>query len=168
MILIAQSNDLPEDPAAPGGILAIAILLCLGLWMLIRWLFTGPPRPDPWSDEVAAEIAKEDAVPLCHRCLAPHDSRVDFCPDCGAPVGPYTNWLPYPYLFSIGHTLRIGASGDFRRSPLTIVGFFCLGIAEYALFAPVYWFMLLKGLSAHGKSGPPSDPPPLEPPSAGD
>ena len=166
MILIAQSNNLPEDPATRGGILAIVILLCIGLWRLIRWLLSGTPLPDPWSDEVAAEIAKDDAVPLCHRCLAPHESSVDFCPDCGAPVGPYTNLLPYPYLFSIGHTLRIGASGDFRRSPLTIAGFFCLGIVEYALFAPVYWFILLKGLSSHGQSEPPSDPPPGESPSA--
>jgi hypothetical protein len=59
-------------------------------------------------------------------------------------------------------TLRIGASGDYKRSPLTIAGFFCLGIAEYELFAPVYWFMLLKGLSAHDHSAPPSDPPPRE------
>jgi hypothetical protein len=168
MILLGQSNYLTEDPATGVGVLGIVILLCFGLWMLIRWLVNGPQEPDPWSDEVAAEIAKDDAVPLCHRCLAPHDSWVDFCPDCGAPVGPYTNWLPYPYLFSIGHTLRIGASGDFRRSPLTIAGFFCLGIAEYALFAPIYWFMLLKGLSSHSPSGPPPDPPPREPPSTGD
>ena len=167
MILLGQSSYLTVDPATRVGLLAIAVLLCFGLWMLIRWLFSGPPQPDPWSEEVAAEIAKDDAVPLCHRCLAPHDSQVDFCPDCGAAVGPYTNLLPYPYLFSIGHTLRIGTSGDFRRSPLTIVGFFCLGIAEYALFAPFYWFMLLKGLSTRGQSEPPSDLPPQDAPSAG-
>src|SRR5438046_7299792 len=116
---------LKDDPTKVVVVLAIAILLCVGLWRLIRWLFSGHPPPDPWSEEVAAEIAKDDAVPLCHRCLAPHDSQVDFCPECGAPVGSYTNWLPYPCLFSIGHTLRIGSSGDFRRSPLTIAGFFC-------------------------------------------
>jgi hypothetical protein len=168
MMLFGQTDSVSGDPATRAGILAIAILLCLGLWRLIRWLFSGTPPPDPWSDEVAAEIAKDDAVPLCHRCLAPHDSRVDFCPECGAPVGAYTNWLPYPYLFSIGHTLRIGASGDFRRSPLTIAGFLCLGIVEYALFAPVYWFMLLKVLSVRGPSNAPSDPPPGESPSAGE
>jgi hypothetical protein len=32
-------------------------------------MINGPQRPDPWSDEVATEIAKDDAVPLCHRCL---------------------------------------------------------------------------------------------------
>src|SRR6266566_4837636 len=168
MILLGQTDYVTEDPATRAGVLGIVILLCLGLWMFIRWLFSGPQQPDPWSDEVAAEIGKDDAVPLCHRCLGPHDSLVDFCPNCGAPVGTYTNWLPYPYLFSIGHTLRIGASGDFRRSPLTIAGFFCLGIVEYALFAPIYWFMLLKGLSVRGQSKPPSAPPPGESPSAGD
>ena len=71
MILLGQSNYLTVDPATRVGLLAIAILFCFGLWMFIRWLFSGPPRPDPWSDEVAAEIAKDDAVPLCHRCLAP-------------------------------------------------------------------------------------------------
>ena len=159
---------LKDDPTKVVVVLAIAILLCVGLWRLIRWLFSGHPPPDPWSEEVAAEIAKDDAVPLCHRCLAPHDSQVDFCPECGAPVGSYTNWLPYPCLFSIGHTLRIGSSGDFRRSPLTIAGFFCLGIVEYALFVPIYWFMLLKGLSVRGRSEPPSDLPPQDAPSAGD
>ena len=114
-MISGQPNYSTEGPEMGVGV-GIAILLCLGLWRLIHWLFDGPQRSDPWSDEVATEIAKDDAVPLCHRCLSPHDSLVDFCPDCGAPVGPYTNWLPYPYLFSIGHTLRIGASGDFRRS----------------------------------------------------
>jgi len=166
-MISGQPNYSTEGPEMGVGV-GIAILLCLGLWRLIHWLFDGPQRSDPWSDEVATEIAKDDAVPLCHRCLSPHDSLVDFCPDCGAPVGPYTNWLPYPYLFSIGHTLRIGASGDFRRSPLTIAGFFCLGIAEYAPFAPVYWFILLKGLSSHRPASPSSDPPPREPPSVRD
>ncbi len=168
MSLLGSTIYLKDDPTTVVGVLGIAILLCLVLWRLFRWLFSGPPQPDPWSEEVAAEIAKDDAVPLCHRCLAPHDSQVDFCPDCGAPVGPYTNWLPYPYLFSIGHTLRIGASGDFRRSPLTIAGFLLLGMVEYALFAPVYWFMLLKGLSVRCQSEPPSDLPPQDAPSAGD
>jgi hypothetical protein len=63
--------------------------------------------------------------------------------------------LPFPYLFSIGHTLRIGTDGRFKRSPLTITGFLLVGLAEYALFAPVYWFVFLKRLL----HPPPADPP---------
>ena len=157
MILLVQPDYLPEDPATRVGVLAVVAGLGLGLWALIRWLVSGPLRPDPWGDEVTAELAKDEATPLCHRCLTPHDPRVDFCPDCGAPVGLYTNWLPYPYLFSIGHTLRIGTSGDFRHSPLTIAGFFLLGIAEYALFAPIYWFMLFRSLFHDHASDPRSE-----------
>jgi hypothetical protein len=103
---------------------------------------------------VAAEIAGEDSTPVCHRCLTPHSAEVYFCPECGAPVGTYTNWLPFPYLFSIGHTLRIGTEGTFKRSPLVIAGFFLFSLAEYTVFAPVYWVQFLK----HVRSPPPPNP----------
>jgi hypothetical protein len=61
-------------------------------------------------------------------------------------VGQYTNWLPFPYLFSVGHALRIGTSGEFRRSPLTVIGFMLFGLAEYALFVPIYWIVFLHKL----------------------
>jgi hypothetical protein len=76
---------------------------------------------------------------------------VDFCSACGAAVGRYTNWLPYPYLFSVGHVLRIGTSGDFKQSALTITGFLFLGLVEYTVFAPIYWFMLARGINHHGR-----------------
>ena len=148
-----------NDPDLLIGILAVCLLSACGLVMLVRWLLSGPTRPDPWNEEVAAAIAGENGVPLCHRCLAPHDPLVNFCAECGAPVGDYTNLLPYPYLFSIGHTLRIGTEGNFRRSPLVVAGFFLFGIAEYALLAPVYWFLFLKNLSRQSRSGPPPESP---------
>lgn len=137
----------------------LAIFLIGGFCLIqfIRWLLCGPKTPDPWSDEISAEIADGDVPALCHRCLMPHDSLRHFCPDCGAAVGTYTNWMPYPYLFSIGHTLRIGTSGDFKRSPLTIVGFFLFTFAEYSLLAPIYWVVFLKNLSQTSPSQPDSD-----------
>src|SRR5437867_11263453 len=119
MIMTAQV----DDPDRLIGILGLLILSAYGLVMLIRWLRNAPIAPEPWSDEIAAEIAGDNGVPLCHRCLSPHDLLVNFCPDCGAPVGTYTNLLPYPYLFSVGHTLRIGTEGNFKHSPLVVAGF---------------------------------------------
>jgi hypothetical protein len=95
---------------------------------------------------VAEDVEKDEAMPLCHRCLSPHDPLRNFCAQCGAPVGEYTNWLPYPYLFSIGHTMRIGTAGEYRRSAFIIFGFFLLAFAEYAFFAPVYWFIFVRRL----------------------
>ena len=147
MNLIAQLNQVGSDAGALRiGYLAVAALSCYGLWAFIRWFLSGPIRPDPWEDRVAAEIANDETTPLCHRCLVPNEPLANFCSQCGAPVGEYTNWLPYPCLFSIGHTLRLGTSGEFKHSPLTITGFFLFSFAEYAVFAPIYWFSLLWGL----------------------
>ena len=128
------------------GIWAVAGLCCYGIWVLMRRLFAGPRSPDPWDEAVAAEIEEKDATPLCHRCLTPHGTLANFCPECGATVGKYTNWLPYPYIFSVGHTLRIGTSGEFKRSPLTVIGFFVFSLLEYTVFAPIYWVMFLLNL----------------------
>ena len=126
------------------AVLAVGGLCCVAVWRVVRWLHRSPPTPDPWDESTGALMDKEDATPLCHRCLSPHDSSVNFCLHCGATVGQYTNWLPYPYLFSVGHALRIGTSGEFKRSPLTIIGFMLLGLAEFSLLVPLYWIVFLK------------------------
>ena len=136
------------------GLLGIALIVGYGLWGLVRWLFQGPSTPDPWDEQVAAQLAAEETLPLCHRCLSPHDGQVDFCPECGAAVGQYTNWLPFPWLFSLGHTLRLGTSGEFKQSRLTIFGFLLLSLAEYMLLAPVYWFIFLRELSRRRATPP--------------
>lgn len=155
---ISHGSNTPETQV---GMVVVVALCCCGIWAFIRWLLGGPESPDPWDETVTAEIEKESATPLCHRCLMPHDSSADFCPECGATVGAYTNWLPYPYLFSIGHTLRIGTNGDFKRSPLTVIGFFAFSLAEYSLFAPIYWAIFLLNLQKpqHGESVQDQSPP---------
>jgi hypothetical protein len=142
MTALAQVHD-PDRLVAT---LAIFLIGGFCLVRFVRWLLCGPKTPDPWSEQISAEMSADDALALCHRCLTPHDSLRHFCSDCGAPVGTYTNWMPYPYLFSIGHTLRIGTSGSFKRSPLTIAGFFLFTFAEYSLLAPIYWVVFLKKL----------------------
>ncbi len=137
-------NGVP-NPEITAVLLAFVVGGC-GIWLLIRWFRQGPTNPDPWDRQVEEDLNNDRATPLCHRCLLPHDPLTNFCAQCGAPVGEYTNLLPYPCLFSIGHTMRIGASGEYRRSALTIFGFFLLSLAEYAMFAPVYWFVFLRNL----------------------
>ena len=148
------------DPALYVGFFAIFLLFCYACWAFNRWLCNGPSTPEPWDEQVAAEIAKDETPPLCHQCLAPHDPLINFCPDCGAPVGTYTNWLPYPYLFSIGHALRTGTSGNFKRCPLTIIGFFLFSLVEYAVFAPLYWFLFFGNLSRQRQSDRACEPHP--------
>ena len=145
-MIAAQLSHADSDPELLVGILALVVLVCVGAWALMKHGLRGPVPPDPWDKRIAAEIENADANPLCHRCLIAHDSSIDFCPACGAAVGQYTNWLPYPYLFSVGHALRIGTSGEFRRSPLTVSFFFLFSLVEYTLFAPVYWILMLRSL----------------------
>jgi hypothetical protein len=152
MTILGQISFGTSEPEKLVGFLAVLGLLGVAAWRGVRWLLRAQPPADPWDAQVAADIAKSDAIPLCHHCLAPHSEAADFCPECGATVGQYTNWLPYPQLFSIGHVLRIGTFGNFKRSPLTVVGFWFFGFAEYTLFAPIYWFMLLRNKLNKGQS----------------
>ena len=145
--------------------LVIAVFLGVGavvIYRLIRWFCTGPIQPEPWEKNVADAMESEEARPLCCHCLEPHSTDASFCPDCGAPVGQYTNLLPFPYLFSIGHLLRTGTSGDCQRTPLTVIGFVLLGIVEYSVFAPVYWLRLAFGSkrSLRRSDSPPQVPSP--------
>jgi hypothetical protein len=164
MIIIAQLSRYAADRETQAGWLAaFALALCFA-WVLYQWFLRGPPQPDPWDDQVAVEMNAESAVPLCHRCLEPHDLLVNFCPQCGAPVGQYTNLLPYPYLFSLGHTLRLGASGEFKRSPGNLVALMLMGLVEYSFLAPFYWFRLLNPFPPSTEPNPPNETPPPIPP----
>jgi hypothetical protein len=143
---IALLNYGINSPDWMVGVVAVMLLGCGAIFAFARWLVQGPVRPDPWDGQVAAELDSEDAVPLCHHCLTQHHPSADFCPACGAAVGQYTNWLPFPYLFSVGQGLRLGTAGDFKRSPFTVFGYLLLGLAEYLWFAPVYWVVFLVNL----------------------
>ena len=138
------------------GILAVLGVVCFFFVSCLKAWLSRPLPPDPWDEQVSADLAEGNGTPICHRCLTPHDPLANFCADCGAPVGEYTNWLPYPYLFSIGHTLRIGTSGTFRRSPLIIAGFILLAVVEYAVFAPFYWLRFFLNLANRPHSAPPA------------
>jgi hypothetical protein len=142
-----QFSLLADGPTRTVGFLGVMVLAGAGLWVVGRWLLDAPLHPDPWDAQIRTELEDEEASPLCHRCLDPHSPLANFCPRCGAPVGACTNLMPYSYLFSVGHTLRIGTDGEFKHSPLTIVGFLLFAFAQYGPFAPVFWFVFLKRLS---------------------
>ena len=146
------------DPEFRVGVLALVFLAAVGVYALVRWFVSGPYSADPWGEEVEKGLESDEALPICHRCLRPHSPVVDFCPNCGATVGQYTNWLPYPYIFSLGDTLRLGTSGAFHRTFLTDFGFMLLALAEYTVFAPLYWIFLFLPRSSQA---PPLKPPPL-------
>jgi hypothetical protein len=162
--MIAELSSNHRSPEGLVALLAIVTMVAISGWRLLsRWSNT-PPTPDPWDAEMGAGRATAEAAPLCHQCLQPHTDGLDFCPACGAPVGQYTNYLPFPYLFSVGHALRVGTSGTFRRSKLTVAGFLVFSLLEYVIFAPVYWFIFLRRLGKPA-SPPAGEPPPSPPPS---
>jgi hypothetical protein len=130
-------------------LLGFLVLLGVGLYslvLLLKRLAQTPPSPDPWDAETASRVEDADAPVLCHRCLVPNNPGADFCENCGAAVGEYTNYLPYPYVFSLGHILRVGTAGEFRRSPVTVLGFILLAVAVYKIFAPVYLVFFFRNL----------------------
>jgi hypothetical protein len=118
--------------------------------------------PSPWGSDVEEAMRSPDARPLCFRCLEPLEGGPAFCPQCGAATGEYTNWSPYLYLFTVGDILRQGTSGRFRVRPLTVAGFLLFSLLEYTVFAPVYWFLLLRNLRSQR-----SKPDPVESEHAG-
>jgi hypothetical protein len=44
----------------------------------------------------------------------------------------------------LGHTLRLGTAGDYKRSPITVLGFVLLALAEYTIFAPIYLYQFFR------------------------
>lgn len=150
--IITQASLGGGSPELTAALIGILILGVAAAWAFAHWLTAGPVSPDPWDAETAAALANANARPICHRCLRENDPQADFCEACGATIGQYTNWLPYPYIFSLGHTLRIGSAGEYRRAPWLVCGFLLLSAAEYVIFAPIYWFMMLRGLRAKKRS----------------
>ena len=137
------------------ALITIIVLSLYAFVRLLKRLTSGPVSPEPWDQETAAKLDDVSTKVLCHRCLVPNEPLADFCENCGAPVGKYTNYLPFPYLFSLGHTLRVGADGEYKRSPITTLGYFLLALGEYTIFAPVYWYWLFRRMPGKTPATPP-------------
>ena len=131
----------------PERILAAAVSVGLAVWLWVRWLAKLQPPPEPWGPEIDAALARPDVVTVCHRCFAPQpDLPGWFCPECGGAVGAYNNWMPYLYIFSIGEVLSIGTFRRFSVRPLTVVGLILFSFTQYHVFAPIYWYRLVRNI----------------------
>jgi hypothetical protein len=128
--LIAQNLSRSDATAA---LLGLMVLLSAGIWLLLRWIVAGPTSPEPWNEEVAAELLREDCPQICHRCFTPHEPSSHFCSHCGAMVGAHTCLIPPLYLYSIGDVFRAGAEGAYRRSACSTLTCF------FAAFTYLYW-----------------------------
>ena len=135
-----------SDPNLIIGEFAISGFVLVGLWRLFIWIRDAPSTPNPWSVEIEESMQQADATPICHRCLTSHQTDAQFCEHCGSAVGTYNNWMPYVYIFSQGEVLRNGVTDKLRASPLTIIGYLIYSLANYFIFAPIYWFFFFKNL----------------------
>jgi len=142
----------------------LAVFIGLGLFGLVvyrvvLWLMEATRTADPWGEEIDNALNQDDAVPVCHHCLTPQEHNGWFCPECGATVGPYCNYLPYVYIFSQGEVLRAGVTERLRPTPLIVVGYVLFSFGMVAIAAPVYWFFLFKNLrrrdGAEAEASPP-------------
>jgi hypothetical protein len=116
---------------------------------IIRWFRSGKKvSQDPWGPEVEQLLQDPDLPPLCHRCFTPQSPGAWFCPECGAAVGQYNNYMPYLNAFSEGEVMRAGTHDHLRHSFLVVFGYICLSFSYY-IFAPVFWYYLFRNLSRH-------------------
>ena len=136
------------------GVIAIVAVAGVFFWRGLRWFWQRKPHPNPWNEETEARIQQSDAVPLCTRCLEPHEPTAQFCPNCGLPVDSLVPFSPYLYVFALGDVLVSGTTRKFRVNWLTVFGYIFLSSIEYTIFAPVYWFLLFRNLKQN--TPPPS------------
>ncbi len=134
----------PEFTIATLAVVGLGVLGVVAWW---RWFSSGPLKPDPWGEEIAAQLRDPDSAPVCHRCLQEQSDTAHFCPQCGAAVGDYNNLLPFERIFSVGEVLRNGLNFKVRRSPLVILGYLILPFFIFSLAAPFYWYQFLRNLS---------------------
>lgn len=136
----------------------VAVLVILGIcglaiYRFVLWIMKAPRMADPWGKDAEEALDREEAVPLCHHCFTPQEHNGWFCPECGATTGPYSNYLPYVYIFSQGEVLRAGTTERLRPTAMIVVGYVLLSLSLYAIAAPVYWFFLFKHLRKITRAG---------------
>ena len=132
-----------SDPNMIIAGLAAGGLALAGLWRFVVWVREAPTTPDPWDAEVEQKLSDPDATEVCPHCFTEQPPNAWFCKGCGRAVGPYNNLMPYVQIFSEGEVFRNGTSGQLRRSPLILIGYFLITLGMFSFLAPIYWFSLL-------------------------
>lgn len=111
---------------------------------LLRNYFTNTRSPDPWSGDIDRETRKRSAIPICTNCLSPQFGHHWFCPNCRFPSGNFVHVMPYLYLFTLGEVLRRGVTGPPEKGAFRKLGLVILSFQSYAVFAPIYWFWMVR------------------------
>lgn len=150
-----RSNNGIVDPRAEQSIVVLALtaVAAAAAYRSILWIAHAPRTPDPWEPAVDDATNSAEATPLCHHCLTPQEHNGWFCPECGATFGAYVNYMPFVCIFSQGEILRAGVNERFRRSSVIKLGFILYAVAEYAVLAPVYLYLLFRNLR-HSETRP--------------
>jgi hypothetical protein len=66
--------------------------------------------------------------------------------------------MSYLHVFSLGEVLRSGVGPQARFTVLTVPGYLVVGLAEYALFAPLYFIRLALNWRRLARQPPPVAP----------
>jgi hypothetical protein len=109
---------------------------------LRRWWNSG--FVDPWPKEIDEAVRRPDAEPVCLNCLMPQERHFWFCRECGHPGGEYLTVMPYLHIFTIGELMQRGVVGPPERRFWVTCGFVVVSTMEYTIFAPLYWFWMLR------------------------
>lgn len=109
----------------------------------VRAIFSAP-HPDPWAPEVDAEVKAPSAVPLCISCLSPQPPHRWLCQCCGFPTGDFAPMMHYVQIYALGDLLRRGVTGAPERKIGVQVFLVLLATSQYGIFAPVYWYWMLR------------------------
>ena len=136
--------------------LALLVVLAItgfAIYWLVRWVRSAAGTADPWGQEIEDAVNRDDAVQVCHHCLSPQTHHGWFCPECGATVGPYCNYMPYVYAFAQGEVLRAGTGERLRHSTVIVIGFVVVSLVFFPIVAPIYWYFLVKNLTRWEDAG---------------
>ena len=133
----------PEDKLLTATLIGFSLWGC---WRLIQWFRKAPVTPNPWDEKTEESLNQPDAVPLCRRCLESHDPDARYCSNCGLPVDSMVPLSPFHQAFALGDVLLTGTQRRFPVNWLTITGFILLSMIQYLVFAPFYWFLLLRNV----------------------
>jgi hypothetical protein len=130
-------------------IVVVSIVVLCRFYLWVRELRC---TPDPWGPEIESALDSPDAVPLCQDCLTAQQHNGWFCPECGAAVGKYCNWLPGVYIFSIGEVVRSGVNERFRLTVPIAIGYLLVLFQSFACLAPILWIFVLRNIWANTSS----------------
>lgn len=146
--MTAMANEPASDPELLVAVVGITTALVI---IFIRWILElARNRPaDPWPAGVDQAVRQRGAVPVCTDCLSPQVGHRWFCPHCGFPTGEYVTTMPYLYIFAQGELLRRGVTGPPDRGRCRPIAFALAALTQFSLFAPVYWFWMVR--KARGK-----------------